>query len=306
MRCDLLDRLIACPRCHGRLAATSRGYSCGACGRDFAREGQIPVLLTPEAEAALAVLKDAWGGDKVTTAANQRLVAILRRLVPPSAPFLNLVSRANLSRIGAWLGARGSEAVLLDLGSGGGAGAGMAALDPRLLAERTVFLDVASSPGVNLIGDGAALPLKDQSFDAVLLKAVLEHVPDPQGVIAEARRVLKPGGLLYLEVPFLFEYHPNPGDYTRYTRAGLEGLLGGFESVEVGTLVGPATALASLLAHTVALGFSLGRIGPRKALHRFLTWLTWPLSLADLVLVRLPGSHAVAHHLWARAAKPGR
>jgi SAM-dependent methyltransferase len=52
-----------------------------------------------------------------------------------------------------------------------------------------------------LEGDVAALPVPDESADAILLLDVLEHVPTPDAAIAEARRVLRPGGVLILSVP---------------------------------------------------------------------------------------------------------
>ena len=52
-----------------------------------------------------------------------------------------------------------------------------------------------------LEGDAASLPLDDGAVDAVVLLDVLEHVPEPRAVVAEARRVLRPGGTLVLSVP---------------------------------------------------------------------------------------------------------
>lgn len=52
----------------------------------------------------------------------------------------------------------------------------------------------------DLANDGA-LPFPDGTFDAIVLKDVLEHVQHPQDVVAEARRVLKPGGLVFASSP---------------------------------------------------------------------------------------------------------
>lgn len=46
-------------------------------------------------------------------------------------------------------------------------------------------------------GDACSLPLEDSQFEAVCAMDLLEHVEDPYRVIAEAARVLKPGGLFF-------------------------------------------------------------------------------------------------------------
>ncbi|CAN5374920.1 hypothetical protein BH11MYX1_BH11MYX1_02350 [soil metagenome] len=48
-----------------------------------------------------------------------------------------------------------------------------------------------------LIGDARALPFPDASFDAVCAMDLLEHFEDPSAVVAEAARVLAPGGLFF-------------------------------------------------------------------------------------------------------------
>lgn len=77
----------------------------------------------------------------------------------------------------------------------------------------------------DVFADGGALPIVDASIDTVLLLEVLEHVRDAQAVLSNIARVLKPGGLLLLSVPFLYPLHDAPHDYRRYTAPGLEAAI---------------------------------------------------------------------------------
>ena len=69
------------------------------------------------------------------------------------------------------------------------------------------------------------MPFKDNSFDAVISLAVLEHVKNPWKHAEEMIRVLKPGGILYVDVPFLQPYHGYPHHYYNMTTAGLRNLF---------------------------------------------------------------------------------
>lgn len=65
--------------------------------------------------------------------------------------------------------------------------------------------------------DGRHVPLADASVDAVLATEVLEHVFNLEEVLAELRRVLRPGGKLLATVPFAMYEHEVPHDFARYT-----------------------------------------------------------------------------------------
>jgi 2-polyprenyl-6-hydroxyphenyl methylase/3-demethylubiquinone-9 3-methyltransferase len=52
-----------------------------------------------------------------------------------------------------------------------------------------------------ICGDGYHIPFAGESFSVVLLIAMLEHTSEPWRVLAEARRVLKPGGRAIIVVP---------------------------------------------------------------------------------------------------------
>jgi SAM-dependent methyltransferase len=93
------------------------------------------------------------------------------------------------------------------------------------------YLNVDPGSEPDYLAPAHAIPVDDGHFDAVLMSEVLEHLEDPVSSLAEARRVLKPGGRLVATMPFLFPVHGDPYDFQRWTpekltlelkRAGLE------------------------------------------------------------------------------------
>lgn len=94
---------------------------------------------------------------------------------------------------------------------------------------------LSHSTVVDVWGDALALPFAAASIDTVLCNEVLEHVPEPARLFAEAARVLRPGGTLLLTTPQVWGLHEEPWDFYRYTKYGLGHLArtNGFEVVEV-------------------------------------------------------------------------
>lgn len=84
---------------------------------------------------------------------------------------------------------------MLDIGAGAGHGLGVLAW--RGHTGRAVGVDPSPGLGVTA-GHAEALPFPNGSFDAALLVRVLAHLPDPARALAEAWRVLRPGGQVVL------------------------------------------------------------------------------------------------------------
>jgi SAM-dependent methyltransferase len=88
-------------------------------------------------------------------------------------------------------------------------------------------------------------------YDAVIALAIIEHVYDPPAVVANFRRALKPGGKLFLYVPWMWRYHAPRNlmfqDYQRLSRDGIAYLLRDFDSVTLYPLRGKYSAILNML-----------------------------------------------------------
>ncbi len=89
-----------------------------------------------------------------------------------------------------------------------------------------------------------SLPINSNEFNYILLMNVLEHVYNHKSFLEELNRILKKEGKLVGFVPFLIQFHADPGDFYRYTHSCLEKLLieTGFNQIKI-TLIGEGSLL---------------------------------------------------------------
>jgi len=107
-----------------------------------------------------------------------------------------------------------------------------------------VGIDVYITDTVSMVCDAHYLPFPSGFFDGVWVQAVLEHVVDPQQVVAEITRVLDDGGLVYSEIPFMQQVHEGAYDFTRFTLSGHRYLFKNFETIKLDVLDGPGAAFS--------------------------------------------------------------
>jgi len=121
-----------------------------------------------------------------------------------------------------------SAAHILDAGAGESRYAGAFAHCHYVACDRGVGDAAWNYTRLDVVADVVALPFRKESFDAVLCANVLEHVKEPPSAVRDMAMVLKPGGKLYMSVPFLGDpIHQEPNDFFRYTQYGLRQLIQG-------------------------------------------------------------------------------
>ena len=113
-------------------------------------------------------------------------------------------------------------------------GCGLGKYRQRLEARGATWVGLElGGSGCTVIGDGDRLPFPNDTFDGVLLAAVLEHMPDLDTTMSEVRRVLKTGGKVFGYASFLEPFHGM--SYYHMSHMGLDHLLArhGFDATNI-------------------------------------------------------------------------
>ncbi len=143
---------------------------------------------------------------------------------------------------------------------------------------------------VPVFGRGEQIPFKDNTFDAVLMIEVIEHVEDDRAVVDEIFRVLKPGGVLIATTPN-GRTAPIPAKHHRrhYTPEGLAELVGSKMEVEHLWQLFPKGALWDESVRSVGKLLA-SRDGLGLARHCMLVWLYWVQTLGWMAFRQSKGT----------------
>jgi SAM-dependent methyltransferase len=98
--------------------------------------------------------------------------------------------------------------------------------------------------------DGKTIPMADNSVDTAIATEVLEHSFYPAETLKEIYRVLRPEGLFFFTVPFIWPLHETPYDAYRYTPFSLNMHLesAGLKQIQISSLGGWHTSFAQMMA----------------------------------------------------------
>ena len=139
------------------------------------------------------------------------------------------------------------EKIILDVGGGDKFQKWLSKYKP--LFEHTEYktMDYDATTNPTIVGDIHAIPLLDESVDAIICSSVLEHVNNPVKATEEMYRILKKGGKLFIYVPSIYPYHARKGHYPdmwRFFDDSLKYLCRDFSQVELCKFGGYFKALA--------------------------------------------------------------
>jgi SAM-dependent methyltransferase/uncharacterized protein YbaR (Trm112 family) len=291
-RTERVEQLIACPACHSDLVRADGGFRCKACGASYRIEDATPVLIS--AEVAFLEHDVRWIPPPALRrhARVKRVIDGIRRRVIRPPVFKSKASRALCDQ---FVESFTPGSAVLNVGSG-----------KTDFGPDVINLEIAPGPGVDVVGVAESLPIASGSCDGMILMAVLEHVHDANRTLSEARRVLRPGGRLLVDVPFIQGYHASPGDYRRYTEQGLctEMERFGFAVEGSGVAIGPASAMAWVTSEFLALLVS-GRSAMAYRVARNITALiALPIKYADYWLEAHPMASRIPSAVWAIGRVP--
>jgi SAM-dependent methyltransferase len=175
--------------------------------------------------------------------------------------------------------------IILDIGSKEARGS--YGFGPPPSDAKVVCVDMFAGTGVDLVADAHDMPMVPSgSVDCVVSVSTLEHVRHPFKVVSELYRILKPGGLIYVNVPFIFPFHADPDDFYRFSCNGIKILCQQFEIMESGFNRGPASTMHQLLIHFLSMLFCFNNRTLYGINVDVFSWLLFWVKYLDAIVGR--------------------
>ncbi|MBP9773597.1 MAG: class I SAM-dependent methyltransferase [Candidatus Peribacteraceae bacterium] len=184
------------------------------------------------------------------------------------------------------------KSTLLNIGSG-----------VHTFTANVLNVDIFYYKGVDIVADATRLPLADNSIDGIICESLLEHVPDPNAIMADMLRVLKPGGQMYIVVPFVYPFHACPNDFYRWSQTGVQEMCKGATIEKIGVRSGPSGALMGQLTTWVAIVLSFGWTPLYNLLSMLLLVIFFPIKFLDYLFARYPTAIHGAGQFYAVVTK---
>lgn len=237
---DLIG-LLRCPKCYSDLSISNNELICNnsTCNKHYPYVNKIPILINEE--ESIFLISDFIHHNNTTFNYTENKLKKAAKLLTPKIG-KNFRANDNFNNFFELIFKNQKKPKILVIG-GSIIGEGLSKHYQNCMID-FISTDVSFGPTTNLISDAHNIPFGQNTFDGVIIQAVLEHVLDPYRCMDEIHRVLKTTGYIYVETPFMQQVHMGKYDFQRFTHLGHRRLLRQFEEIESGPTAGPGTALA--------------------------------------------------------------
>lgn len=189
-----IKRLLCCPNCGGNFKINELDGCCSNCGNTLYVRGATPHILQKNELPFLRLTEQ-------------------QETHPYSQDVIDL-----LNEVGG--------GIVLDFGAGN--------TPEDYLRANVCYLDVQQYRHTDIVCSTLRLPFQDASFDAVISQAVFEHLPNPFFTASELHRIIKPGGLVYIDTAFMQPLHGDPNHYFNMTKRALQLIMSEFKEIQSG------------------------------------------------------------------------
>lgn len=285
---------IRCPSCKEKIKKLNSKLVClnKKCKKTYPIIDGIPILLDKD-KSLFRVSKSNYKKESFFYEPSKNLFKTFIRKITPTIS-LNLKAEENYKMFSKALLKEIKKPRVLVVG-GSIVGSGMNRL---FMYENIEFIETDISIGDRnqIVCDSHQIPFADESFDGVIIQAVLEHVLDPQLCVKERHRILKKNGIVYAETPFMQQVHGGKYDFQRFSLLGHRRLFRCFTCIRDGAVGGPGMALAWSLKYFL-LSFTKSK-KIRTFLDTFSDFISFGLKYFDFYLINKPGSLDAASGLF--------
>ena len=250
--------MLVCPNCKEKLKLFKSNHlecvnkSCSLPKKVFLIINKVPILIPFGLEDC--ILEDAYSEDFINFGSKKRDKN--NKLLKIKKIIKNLVYGKNTETIKnyKYLSNRlKKDSKILIVGGGTlGSGADNFFSVCKKKSIQIESIDVYLSQNITAIADAHYLPYKNESYELVIIQAVLEHVINPNRVVNEIYRILVEDGMVYAETPFMQCVHEGPYDFTRFSHSGHRWLFRKFKEISSGAHHGAFSSSLFILSYAVS------------------------------------------------------
>lgn len=216
-----LKDILQCLSCKSSLLYSKDQVVCSKCKAKYKIINEVPIFIGD------------FRKHKIINSASNKLLRILGGIFIYNNKKLIIIVNKLLKKY--------QNKIILNVGSGG------------ISYPNSINMDIDLFENVDLVADAHHLPVQNNSVDLIISYHVLEHLAQPQAAVNEFFRVIKPGGSIFIEVPFIQRFHGYPSDYYRFTIEGIKEVNKKFKKISAGPAGGPASALNEFLINFLRL-----------------------------------------------------